>query len=91
MNEYRAFVRALAATDDVAFAEYISDHVYPHHLEELVRFLHEHPRALVLEPRGHAKTTVLTHAIARLIGERRGNVKVGILTAGRVPAVLEKR
>ena len=23
MNEYRAFVRALAATNDVAFAEYI--------------------------------------------------------------------
>jgi len=71
MNEYRAFVRALAATNDVAFAEYISNLVYPGHLEELVRFLHEHPRALVLEPRGHAKTTVLTHAVARLIGERR--------------------
>jgi phage terminase large subunit-like protein len=87
VNEYRAFVRALAATDDVAFAEYISDHVYPPHLEEMVGFLHEHPRALVLEPRGHAKTTVLTHAIARLIGERRGKVKVGILTEADGDAV----
>ena len=57
MNEYRAFVRALAATDDVAFAEYISNLVYPPHLEEMVGFLHEHSRALVLEPRGHAKTS----------------------------------
>jgi predicted phage terminase large subunit-like protein len=87
VNEYRAFVRALAATDDVAFAEYISNLVYPPHLEEMVGFLHEHPRALVLEPRGHAKTTVLTHAIARLIGERRGKVKVGILTEADGDAV----
>lgn len=87
MNEYRAFVRARAATDDVAFAEYVSDLVYPHHLEELVRFLREHPRSLVLEPRGHAKTTVLTHAVARLIGERRGKVKVGILTEADGDAV----
>jgi predicted phage terminase large subunit-like protein len=87
MNAYRAFVRALAATNDVAFAEYISNLVYPGHLEELVRFLHEHPRSLVLEPRGHAKTTVLTHAVARLIGERRGKVKIGILTEADGDAV----
>ena len=87
MNDYRAFVRARAASDDVAFAEYVSSLVYPAHLDELVSFLGRHRRALVLLPRGHAKTTVVNHAIARLIGERRGRVKIGILTESEKDAV----
>lgn len=87
MNDYRAFVRARSAADDVAFAEYVSDRVYPAHLDELVAFLACQRRALVLLPRGHGKTTVVNHAVARLIGERAGRVKIGILTESEKDAV----
>jgi hypothetical protein len=40
-----------------------------------------------LLPRGHGKTTVVNHAVARLIGERAGKVKIGILTESEKDAV----
>lgn len=81
--------RAAAARNDVAFAEYVSGLRYPAHLCRLVRFAHAHsPGACgVLLPRGHAKTTAAIHLVARLIGERRGRVKVIIATATEADAL----
>jgi hypothetical protein len=81
--------RATAAWNDVAFAEYVSGLRYPAHLRRLVRFAQAHsPGACgVLLPRGHAKTTAAIHMVARLIGERRGRVKVLIATASEADAL----
>jgi hypothetical protein len=87
--EYRELLRRSAALDDTSFAEYVSDLRYPAHLEELVTFLRSNvgARSLCLLPRGHAKTTAVIQATARLIGEHRGRVKVGILTEADEDAV----
>jgi hypothetical protein len=81
--------RAAAAWNDVAFAEYVSGLRYPPHLRRLVRFQQSHsPGASgALLPRGHAKTTEAIHLVARLIGERRGRVKVLIATATEADAL----
>ncbi|MBA3875599.1 MAG: hypothetical protein C0498_01460 [Anaerolinea sp.] len=68
-------------TSDAAFAEYVSDLVFPAHLWELSRFLDRHPKGVVLEPRGHAKTTALLHRAARLVGVHRGQKRIGVLTS----------
>jgi hypothetical protein len=80
-STYRKLLRERAATDDAAFAEYVSDLVFPAHLREASRFANRHARGLVLAPRGHAKTTLFLHRAARLIGVTRGNWRLGILTA----------
>ncbi len=76
--EVAAAWQAVAAVNDVAFAEYMSGHRYPPHLRRLLAFQHEHrPGASgALLPRNHAKTTAAIHLVARLIGERQGRVKV---------------
>ncbi|MGD0019948.1 MAG: hypothetical protein ABSD62_11895 [Candidatus Limnocylindrales bacterium] len=81
--------RAAAAWNDVAFAEYVSGLRYPAHLRRLVSFANAHsPGACgVLLPRGHAKTTAAIHMVARLVGERRGRVKVIIATATEADAL----
>jgi hypothetical protein len=86
---YRSVLRELAASDDIAFAEYVSGLRYPAHLRSLVRFGAEHrPGACgALLPRGHAKTTAMIHLVARLIGERRGRVKIIIATETDAAAV----
>jgi hypothetical protein len=88
---YRSVLQGLAATDDIAFAEYVSGLRYPAHLRSLVRFGAEHrPGASgALLPRGHAKTTAMNHLVARLIGERRGRVKV-IIATGTDPAAVKR-
>ena len=53
-STYRQLLRKAAATSDAAFAEYVSDLVFPGHLREAERFANRHPKGLVLEPRGHA-------------------------------------
>jgi hypothetical protein len=80
-SAYRQLLRKRAATDDAAFAEYMSDLVFPEHLREMSRFSNSHQRALVLAPRGYAKTTLFVHHAARLIGVSRGRWRIGILTA----------
>jgi hypothetical protein len=80
-STYRKLLRERAATDDAAFAEYMSDLVFPEHLREASRFANRHERGLVLAPRGHAKTTLFLHRAARLIGVTRGDWRLGILTA----------
>ena len=71
-HEYREELRLAAATNDAAFAEYLSDLVFPEHLRAASRFAERHERGLILAPRGHAKTTLFTHRAARLIGVNRG-------------------
>jgi Terminase RNaseH-like domain len=80
-STYRKLLRELAATDDAAFAEYISDLVFPAHLREASRFANRHERCLLLAPRGHAKTTLALHRAARRIGYKAGRWRLGILTA----------
>ncbi|HEY5483638.1 MAG TPA: hypothetical protein VIK31_07475, partial [Propionibacteriaceae bacterium] len=81
--EVAAAWQAVAAVNDVAFAEYVSGLRYPAHLRRLLAFQHAHcPGASgALLPRNHAKTTAAIHLVARLIGERRGQVKVLLATA----------
>lgn len=80
-STYRRILREGAAHDDAAFAEYVSDLEFPAHLREACRFADRHRRAIVLAPRGHAKTTAGIHRAARHIGLARGAMRVGILTA----------
>lgn len=80
---YREALRHRAAFNDAAFAEYVSDGalVFPAHLREASRFADRHPKGLVLEPRGHAKTTLFIYRIARHIGLAEGRRRIGVLTA----------
>ena len=55
-SQYRRCSGSGPPTDDAAFAEYVSDLVFPVHLRETSRFADGHERAVVLAPRGHAKT-----------------------------------
>ena len=73
---YREFVCDLAAVNDVGFAEYMSGHRYPAHLRRLLAFQHANRPGVsgALLPRDHAKTTAAIHLVARLIGERQGQV-----------------
>lgn len=80
-STYRRLLRERAATSDAAFAEYVSDLVFPAHLREISRFADRRQRAVVLAPRGHAKTTLLLHRAARRIGVKHGNWRLGLLTA----------
>jgi hypothetical protein len=80
-STYRRLLRDRAAVDDAAFAEYMSDLVFPAHLREASRFANQHQRGLVLAPRGHAKTTLFMFRAARLIGVSEGRCRLGILTA----------
>jgi hypothetical protein len=89
--EVAAAWQAVAAVNDVAFAEYVSGLRYPPHLRRLLAFQHAHrPGASgALLPRHHAKTTAAIHLVARLIGERQGQVKVLLATATE-PDALER-
>ncbi len=80
-STYRKLLRERAATDDAAFAEYVSDLIFPAHLREASRFANRYDRGLVLAPRGHAKTTLFLHRAARRIGLHAGAWRLGILTA----------
>ncbi len=80
-STYRQILRERAATSDAAFAEYVSDLVFPEHLREAERFANRHPKGIVLEPRGFAKTTLFMHRAARRIGVKAGAWRLGILTA----------
>ena len=77
---FRRALAAVAAANDVAFAEYVAELRYPTHLRELVGFVRDKPRCGVLEPRGHAKTTGATYALARRIGETHGRARIMVLT-----------
>ena len=79
--EYRDWLRVKAVSSDAAFAEYVSDLAFPFHLREAERFVNQHGSALVLEPRGHAKTTLFIHRVARLVGATEGRVRIIVLTS----------
>ena len=78
---YREQLRRAAATNDAAFAEYVSDLEFPEHLRAVSRFADRSERGLFLAPRGHAKTTLFLHRAARRIGATLGRQRLGILTA----------
>jgi phage terminase large subunit-like protein len=80
-SRYREILRGRAARDDAAFAQYMSDLVFPEHLRAASRFAQRHDRGLILAPRGHAKTTLFLHRAARQIGASEGRRRLGILTA----------
>ena len=80
-HRYREELRRRAADDDAAFIEYITDLVLPDHLREMSAFANRHRKAVVLEPRGFGKTTLLCYRAARLIGLARGAIRIGILCA----------
>ena len=86
---YRAVLAELAASNDIAFAEYVSGLRYPAHLRSLTRFwaAHAGQASGALLPRGHAKTTAAIHHVARLIGVRRGAIKVIVATEADAAAV----
>ena len=88
---YRDFVREIAAVDDGAFAEYVSDLRFPAHLREAAAFAASHSRSVLLLPRGHAKTTAAVHHLARRIGVTRGRCKIGIATAAEPDAIARSR
>ena len=97
MNEYREWLRLKAVSSDAALAEYVSDLVFPFHLREAERFVNQHGSALVLEPRGHAKTTLFIHRVARLVrrdggarADHRPHERAGrreVLSTTRLPAI----
>jgi predicted phage terminase large subunit-like protein len=80
-STYREELRLAATSNDAAFAEYLSDLVFPEHLRAASRFAERNERGLILAPRGHAKSTLFLHRAARLIGAKRGDWRLGILTA----------
>lgn len=80
-HRYREELRRRAAHDDAAFIEYMADLVVPDHLREMSAFVSRHRRAVVLEPRGFGKTTLLCYRAARLVGLARGAIRIGILCA----------
>ncbi len=80
-STYRRILRERAAQDDAAFAEYVSDLEFPDFLRDIARFAEANRRALVLAPRGFAKTTAAVHRAARWIGLTQGRLRLGILTA----------
>ena len=80
-STYRRLLRERAASNDAAFAEYMSDLVFPGHLREASRFAERQERGIILAPRGHAKTTLFLYRAARLIGASEGRRRLGILTA----------
>ena len=90
-SEYREWLRVQAATSDAAFAEYMSGLVFPRHLVGMEHFLDKNDTALVLMPRGHAKTTMLIHRVARLVGETMGKVRIGVLTAVQSDGIARSR
>ena len=81
-REYRETLRRMAAYDDVAFAEYVGDLDFPDHLAQASTFADQHGSALILLPRGHAKTTLFVWRAARLIGVTRGRVRLLVMAAG---------
>lgn len=90
-EQYREWLRNQARSSDAAFAEYMSGLIFPRHLREMEVFLNENDRALVLMPRGHAKTTQLIHRAARLIGISEGKIRVGVITSVLSDALARSR
>jgi|GEM_PF-819528 hypothetical protein len=78
---YRDAVRVAAQTSDWAFARYMKDLVFPPHLRDAETFANRHGSALILMPRGHAKTELFVHRAARLVGLTKGRVRIIVATA----------
>lgn len=77
-------MRALAPTDPLAFGEYVFGHQPARHHKELVEFILErfdrHENGVVLEPRGHAKTTWGNTILLSWLIARHPNIRVGLIS-----------
>jgi hypothetical protein len=71
----------MAVHDDGALAEYVGGLRFPDHLAEASTFADRRGSALILLPRGHAKTTLFLWRAARLIGVTRGRVRLLVMAA----------
>lgn len=80
---YMARLRRRAVDDDAAFAEWMTEGqlVFPRHLREMSAFADVNPSGIILEPRGHAKTTWYMYRAARRIGVTAGKRRLGIVTS----------
>ncbi len=80
-DAHREAWRVAAQTSDAAFARYMTDLKFPRHLIDAEGFANRHGSALILMPRGHAKTELFVKRTARLVGVTKGRVRIIIATA----------
>ncbi len=77
-------LRELARTDPFAFGEYVFGYEAAAHHKELVSWILErlerHESGVVLEPRGHAKTTWANTVLLSWIIARNTNIRVGLIS-----------
>ena len=77
-------LRGLAPTDVYAFGEYVYGHVPAPHHREMVDFIQtcgeERTNAVILEPRGHAKTTWGNTIYLAWLIARNPHIRVGLIS-----------
>lgn len=80
----QASLRELALTDPLAFGEYVFGHQPAKHHAELVNWIRDridsHESGVVLEPRGHAKTTWVTTIFLAWYIARNPNARIGLIS-----------
>lgn len=80
----RSANRELASTDPFAYGEYVFGVVPAAHHRELCQFILEHlaegHNCVILEPRGHAKTTWATTILLSWIIARNPDIRVGLIS-----------
>jgi predicted phage terminase large subunit-like protein len=83
--EVRAFaLRGLARTDPFAFGEYVHGHQPAAHHREMVEFIidcvNSGTNAVILEPRGHAKTTWGNTIFLSWLIANHKNIRIGLIS-----------
>ena len=77
-------LRELAPTDVFAYGEYVFGfHPAPHHrelIEWILDRLARHENGVVLEPRGHAKTTWANTIMLSYLAAREPNIRIGLIS-----------
>lgn len=77
-------LRQLAPTDPFAFGEYVFGHAPAKHHMELIDFilerLEKRENAVILEPRGHAKTTWANTIFLSWLVAKHPNIRVGLIS-----------
>lgn len=77
-------LRELSQTDPLAFGEYVFGHQPAKHHEELVQFildrLANRENGVVLEPRGHAKTTWANTILLAWLAAKFPNIRIGLIS-----------
>lgn len=77
-------LRELAKTDIFAFGEYVFDHVAAPHHREMIEFMldaiERKESCVILEPRGHAKTTWGNTVLLSFLLARNPNLRIGLIS-----------